>query len=128
MTTKAQSDLIRVKMLVLKPGEDEQRIEVDLSPTYKGLSKVLEPILGGDLEHVAVWADFSGGENYERLDMFVNDVGAISDPQLPRNEEATTIYRRATMVGMSGLEPPRDPEEMPAIYGPAVLFNTVVWR
>lgn len=42
---------------------------------------------------------------------------------LPRNEAATPIYRNNWLRQ----HPKDEPESLPAIYGPAVLFNRRVW-
>ncbi len=53
-------------------------------------------------------------------DMFVGDTSAKNG--LPRNERATEIYRTYAMSRFGGL-----PESLPAIYGPAFLFEGLVW-
>ena len=90
-------------------------------PGYARLRIFLEPTLRGELEQVSVLADFTGGDNFIPSDMFVNERGA--DVKLPRNEAATTLYRRASMLRM----PTRDPEDLPFIFGTAVLFSRRVW-
>jgi hypothetical protein len=42
---------------------------------------------------------------------------------LPRNENATVIYRRNALL-RQGV---KDPETLPWIAGPAVLFERIVW-
>lgn len=95
-------------------------------PGYERIRALVAPILErGALEHVSVWADFSGGEKYQALDMFVDDCGLIK--HLPRNEAATVIYRRANLLGKSVARPVEDAETLSAIYGTAILFNRRVW-
>ena len=95
-------------------------------PGYDVLRRLINPILDGSgMERVAVWADFHGGTKFEALDMFVDELCAIK--RLPRNEIATAHYRRATMMGLTGVAKPSDPESIPAIYGTAILFSRRVW-
>jgi hypothetical protein len=97
----------------LEPGDD--------GPGYDQLKAFIEPLLdGAPLEHVSVlW-------NGKPADMFVDELGRLeltTRPPLPRNEEATTIYRAAALRR----EPERDPESMPFIAGTAILFEQRVW-
>lgn len=62
-------------------------------------------------EHVAVLYDG------ERRDMFVGETSAINGRHI-RNIRATEIYRCNTLTNDPGI----DPESLPAISGPAVLF------
>jgi hypothetical protein len=90
------------------------------------LRELINPLFnGGRLEHVTVLADYDNGLNFNRADMFVGDAGQRKD--LPRNDAATVIYRRATLCGRSATPIPNDPEELPFIQGPAVLFSRRVW-
>lgn len=57
----------------------------------------------------------------ERRDMFVEENGHAEG--LERNEAATRIYRANAMA--SGQYP--DPEALPCVVGPAVLFARRVW-
>jgi len=68
-------------------------------------------------ERVRVW---HGGEY---LDLFVDETGALKD--LPRNEAATTIYRANAIAHMPDV---KDPEELDAVFGVAILFHRRVWR
>ena len=120
-----------MKILIMRPEQPHETREVSFgcSPDYHTLDTLLRPILdGADLEHVTVLADtsFAGGGPLVRADMFVDEMSAVKP--LPRNEAATLIYRRASMMGKTGQRPPRDPEHLPAIYGTAVLFSEIVWR
>ncbi|WP_316172096.1 MULTISPECIES: hypothetical protein [unclassified Bradyrhizobium] len=94
-------------------------------PGYSRLSQLIPALVEGRLEHVAVLSDFDGGDSFVRSDMFVNE--DFRQHGLRRNELATTIYRRATLSGRSGSPVPEDPEELPEIGGPTVLFDRQVW-
>lgn len=68
------------------------------------------------IEHVTVlWEG-------RRADMFVGETSAINGRHI-RNFRATAIYRAAALAH----DPTRDPESLPAISGPAVLFDDRVW-
>jgi len=54
-------------------------------------------------------------------DMFVDEDGIMK--KLPVNEAATAIYR----ANWLHQHPKTDPSTLPAIYGPAVLFQRRVW-
>lgn len=103
---------------VLRVGKQLETASADLpeQPGYDKLRKLITPLLdGANLEHVAVLHDG------KRTDMFVDDTGALKG--LPLNPEATAIYRNNTM----SQHPETDPESLPAIYGPAILFDRRVW-
>jgi hypothetical protein len=104
---------------VLYPDGTETHGTVEMSdpPTYDELRKVVEPHLAADLEHVYVWNDRSPGD---RADMFVDEMGVLKN--LPRNEEATRLYREASV--RTG----EDAESLPHIAGVAVLFAEKVWH
>lgn len=110
MTTKIGYTLFR-------PGQEPLRGEAEFDGiNYKTIKMAVEPLIDNEpLEHVAVL------HNNRRADMFVSEVGAIHG--LPRNEHATTVYRNNSMTR----DPTLDPESIPAIYGPAVLFDQIVW-
>ena len=117
-----------MRILIMRPDAPHETREVAFkgAPDYRQLDALLRPILdGADLEHVTVLASFTGEPPYERADMFVDEMSALK--QLLRNEAATLIYRRASMMGRTGRPAPADPEDIPAIYGPAVLFERRVW-
>jgi hypothetical protein len=85
-------------------------------PGYDRIRMLIEPLLeGAHLEHVSVLHEG------RRADMFVDDEGRLK--HLPRNEEATAIYRAAAL----SREPDRDPETIPFIAGTAILFDRRVW-
>lgn len=70
-------------------------------------------------EHVAVLY------NGQRRDMFAGETSSINGRHI-RNVRATEIYRANTVRQMP---PSFNPEELPAISGPAVLFpDEIVWK
>lgn len=86
-------------------------------PGYVALQQLLQPILDGALpERVNVWHDG------KYTDMFVDEIGMLKG--LDRNEAATAIYRANVLEHEDS---PPAPEDMPAIYGTAVLFARKVW-
>jgi hypothetical protein len=106
------------KMIVMVPGAAPREAMGDLpdEPGLDELRTLLTPLLnGGEMEHVSVL--YRG----RAADMFADENGV--EKRLARNEEATAHYRRCSMY----LEPEADPEQFPAIYGPAVLFERKVW-
>jgi hypothetical protein len=113
------------RYLIMRPDQPHESGEIDWpnEPGYDRISKFIGPIVGGPIEHVAVLADFSGGLNFTRADMFVNEIGHVLKEPLPRNEAATLIYRRNALLNQGA----RDPEVLPWIAGPAVLFERLVW-
>lgn len=89
-------------------------------PGYDDICKVVLPILHktrpqAELEHVTVLHDG------ERRDMFVDEMGMLVG--LPINVEATKIYRCNALKH----NPSGNPDDLPFIYGPAVLFGRRVW-
>lgn len=99
-------ELIKTRYRVVLPAHgavaDSAVCEVmwPREPGYGLIRSLVEPLVGGNIEHVAVLSDFDGGHNFGRADVFVNEDGHAD--HLPRNEVATTIYRRATLCGRSG--------------------------
>ena len=95
--------------------------ELAETPGYDAINAVVRPLISTLLtthdyiEHVAVLVDG------ERRDMFVDEDG--QNKRLPRNEAATTHYRRSWMTTY----PKHDPETLPYIYGDAVLFKRRIW-
>lgn len=119
---------MKTRLLIMRPDQPHESREIDLprEPGYDALDKLLRPLLDDNhLERVAVLSDFAGGTDYQPADMFVDEMGSVK--ALPRNEAATLIYRRATMLGRTGVKKPKDHEDLPAIYGPAILFDRRVW-
>lgn len=84
-------------------------------PTFEELKAIVEPILGAPLEHVSCLQDG------RRADLFVDELSA--NKGLPRNDEATRIYR----TNMLTTNPDLDPETLPVVFGPAVMFSRQVW-
>jgi hypothetical protein len=115
---------METKIRIIRPdGEEEVRdIDMPRDPGYVALRELLAPLLDrGPLERVVVLADFEGGNDFAPTDMFVDENGHLKS--LPRNEKATSIYRCASLQR----SPDMDPESIPFIVGPAVLFNRRVW-
>lgn len=115
---------METKIKIIRPEMAHETRDLDMprEPGYAALRQLLAPLLDkGPLERVAVLADFDGGDNFEPTDMFVDENGHLKS--LPRNEDATAIYRRAALLR----HPEIDPESIPFIVGPAVLFSRRVW-
>jgi hypothetical protein len=119
---------MKTKMLIMRPDQPHETREIEFpepfGPSYGLLKGIVEDIVGHPMEHVTVLADFSGGLQFKRADMFVNEMGHLSIPPLPRNEAATILYRRNALLYQGY----NDPEDLPWIAGPAVLFRDIVWR
>lgn len=119
---------MKTRYRIMRVGAADEVVETNLpdEPGYFKLRDIIAPLLDrGALEHVSVLADFDGGENYQALDMFVDDCGLLKNR--PRNETATTIYRRANQMGRSSLQKAADPEILNYIVGTAILFDRRVW-
>lgn len=98
-------------------AREEFSVELPKEPGYERLKEIVEPHLDGNLmERVRVLRD-----DGEYTDMFVDDAGLLKG--LPRNEEATRIYRNNWLVQHPGT----DPETLSPIVGTAVLFDRPVW-
>jgi hypothetical protein len=67
------------------------------------------------IERVAVIA------NDERVDMYVCELGAIKRMQC--NDVATKLFRDTVLMGT----PSKEPEMLPHIAGPVVVFDRVIW-
>jgi hypothetical protein len=106
----------RTFLPALDGSRSEETIEVPQAPNRDQLRALVEPLLDGQrLEHVAVlWDD-------KRCSMFVGETSTIDG--LPFNAEATKVYRNNWMTR----HPDADPDELPEIRGPAVLFDRNVW-
>lgn len=90
---------------------------------YAGLNDAVKRFVGDPIEHVRVFYDFNGGDDFSYLDMFVNELGHLQG--LPLNVTATAIYHNNVRVH----DPRRAASQvMPVIVGDAVLFEKVVWR
>lgn len=106
------------RMVVLPEMVGERQaieVKMDHRPKFEALRKIVEPHLDGQrMEHVAVlW-------NGIRCSMFVGDESAATRI---RNVEATAVYRNNWLIQHPGT----DPEQLPAVSGPAVLFDRNVW-
>jgi hypothetical protein len=116
---------VKTRIRIMRPGQNDEIQEHDLprNPGCEKLLAIIEPILGQHhyLERVSVLADFAGGEKREPLDMFADENGHYL--QLPFNQAATKIYRHAYL----SRNPDTDPDTMPYVVGPAILFDRRVW-
>jgi hypothetical protein len=97
----------------------DHEILMKRKPVYSELCSVVEPHLGGArLMHVRVLCPYLD----VWTDMFVDDMGALK--RLLRNDAATEIYRNSFM----SKRPDDDPEKLPYIAGPAVVFLRPIWE
>lgn len=95
----------------------EVKSEFAPKPGYDALRRLIEPYLDGErLEQVTVLHEG------QRRDMFVGECSAINGRAI-RNVRATEIYRNNVLTR----RPRTNPEALPAISGPAVLFYRRVW-
>lgn len=106
---------------IIPPGDaaaPQVTVRWPKKPGYQLIKALVEPHLGGEpMEHVTVLC------RGKRSDMFVSELGRLqltTRAPLPRNERATAIYR-------TNWHPGTDPELLPWIAGPAVLFFRRVW-
>jgi hypothetical protein len=108
---------VKTGLIILRPDGSREDRSVDMAgdPGLAELRDVLEPILAGRPEHVAVLHEG------RRTDMFVDE--AFAPKGLPRNEAATAIYRAWWLKRC----PSDDPETLPWIAGPVVIFDRIVW-
>lgn len=110
-----------VRMLIIPVLGEVQEKSVLMQArrsNYDFLKHAMAGIFDEDFEHVAVL--FEG----TRRDMFVGETSSINGRHI-RNVRATEIYRNNTMTHHPGT----DPESLPAISGPAVLFpDFIVWK
>lgn len=97
------------------------------SPPLRDIRALVEPIVGGPLEHVRVLdparaeADEVSRDDYR--DMFVDELGHVRDPSKPYNHAATAIYRANWLRGHGGPE-----DLLNWIAGDAIVFDRIVWR
>ncbi|WP_141688512.1 hypothetical protein [Bradyrhizobium paxllaeri] len=85
-------------------------------PSPNDVRQVVNHLLdGGAAEHVVVL------QKDRRTDMFVDEQSHLK--HLRRNEAATALFRAAALRG----NPHRDPETLPYIAGPAIVFDEPVW-
>lgn len=118
--------LIKTRYRII--GQDgatsEHVCELPAEPTYEQLRRYVGPALGGAwMERVRVFADYDGGTQLGYTDMFVDESFATRD-DYTRNVIATALYRANVLVHEEGIS---DPESLPEIRGPAVLFDRPVW-
>ena len=95
-----------------------QTCDADLpeQPGYELLRKLVEPALeDAHMERVNVF------HNGKYTDMFVDDSGALNG--LPPNPAATAVYRNNVLTH----QPESNADDLPEIYGTAVLFDRKVW-
>ncbi|NTD85471.1 hypothetical protein [Agrobacterium tumefaciens] len=98
----------------------DHEVDVNVAPAklWAALAVFVRPLFDEDVEHVAVL--YKG----QRRDMFVGETSSINGRHI-RNIRATEIYRANTV---SRMPPSFNPEELPAISGPAIIFpDTIVW-
>lgn len=103
---------------IIHPGAamfEDMTVMLPERPDLEVLRAILMPILGGPFEHVTIY------DAGEARDMFVHETGAVDG--LPANATASRLYR----AGFLAMNPGTRPEDLPAIYGPAVLFSRRVW-
>jgi len=109
---------------VISPDGTQTHGDVDFpeNPGFHLLRALISPLIGNEpIEHVAVL------HLGLRCDMFVSELGHLTTDTrrapMPLNPSATAIYRNAAMTH----EPALDPNTLPTIVGPAVLFDRIVW-
>jgi hypothetical protein len=96
----------------------DHEVLIEKKPRYDELRSLVEPHLGGArLMHVRVLCPYLG----QWTDMFVDEMGALRRRR--RNDPATLIYRN----GFLSKHPGDDPEKLPYIAGPAVVFLRPIW-
>lgn len=104
---------------IIRANGDEEvhTVELPARPDYFQLKAIVQPLIGdrNDFERVAVLHDGKA------TDMFVDENGLLKG--LPLNTKASAIYRANWLKQ----HPKVDPESLPPIVGPAVLFSRRVW-
>jgi hypothetical protein len=109
----------RYRVFTETGGRVDHEILMEKKPVYQDLFALVEPHLGGASPmHIRVLCPFLNAWT----DMFIDDMGALK--RLPRNEEATRIFRN----GYLAKRPGDDPEKLPYIAGPAVVFLRSLWE
>ena len=108
---------MKTGLIILRADGTREDRAVDMAgdPGLAELRDVLEPILAGRPEHVAVLHEG------RRTDMFVHEDG--HGEGLPCNDAATAIYRASWMQR----HPETNPNALPWIAGDAVIFDRTVW-
>lgn len=114
---------------IIEPGEEPYAAiwelpELNQPGFHKAMKTKVEAVTGKPCEHVNVFADFHGGQDFRYLDMFVNEHGHLMSPPLPYNALATAIYQNNVRVHF----PEADIADPTPIVGAAVLFEEKVWR
>ena len=115
-------NLMMTRLLILTAGlqpSETRTFELPERPSDTDIADLVELVIGVTrCEHVSVLADFAGGLNFKRADMFVDEMGHPKG--LPRNEAATMIYRRNALLhqGVS------DPETLHWIAGAGGAVRT----
>jgi hypothetical protein len=121
----AMGRMMETRLLIMKPDEPNERrtIELPERPGYPEIRDLVRLLIPGceHIEHVSVLADFNGGLDFRRSDMFVDEDGHAK--RLPRNENATIIYRRNALMHQGV----KDAETLSWIVGTAVLFQRTIW-
>ena len=99
------------------------------SPPLRDIRALVEPIVGGPLEHVRVLdparaeADEVSRDDYR--DMFVDELGHVRTVhRRPYNHAATAIYR-ANWLRAAGR---RSGDLLNWIAGDAIVFDRIMWR
>jgi hypothetical protein len=91
----------------------DHEVLMERNPIHEELFDLVEPHLGGASPmHIRVLCPYTN----VWTDMFIDNMAALK--RLPRNEEATKIFRN----GYLAKRPNDDPEKLPYIAGPAVVF------
>lgn len=121
-TQRPSGPLVTTIYRVLWPDGRNATDEVQWpeEPTLALIRALVEPLVGGDLEHVIILKPGTEARP-EPADMFVNENGHALG--LPRNDAATRLYRAAWL----NHHPETDPESLSFIVGPAIVFNRRVW-
>jgi len=109
--------MMRVLFRVLHPSGNARTVEFALpdKPSLAAVRAIVEPHLdGGVAERVRI---LKPGDDDKVVDLFIDE--AHRWKRLPRNIEATRLYRRAWMVE----HPDDDAEKLAFICGPAVVAD-----
>lgn len=107
------------EMMLLLPGRPAKTLPNPMSdaPRWLEIKALVRRHLGDcTIEHITVLHE------KQRRDMFCDE--DFQAKELPFNELATSIYRAWTMSQRPG----QDPNKLPAVCGPALLFGRIVWR
>jgi hypothetical protein len=122
---------MKTRYRVISPNDmqrAQEALEIELVPpiTTATFHALIDPIVGGDYEHVTVFCAFEPGGQEDYRDMFVSETGVLD--QLPVNHLATGMYHRNVVVhDPDGLGSPESLAAAPRIHGVAVLFERVIW-